>query len=184
MENYRSWMYGEKSTEFVNGVFEFCESALKHQARTGQQGFFCPCVECSNVCMVDSIELLRKHVLLRGFRPQYHIWVYHGEEGIYKGDSCMNNACEHQNETHMDEEMDNDYEHEVEADDVDVDCVEEIMEGVQEDEISKRTFESLMHATKTPLYPGCEEFTQLSVVLKLFNIKAKNNWSDASFTSL
>lgn len=33
----------------------------------------------------------------------------------------------------------------------------------------------------TPLYKGCKIFTRLSVVLKLFNLKAKNGWSDISF---
>ena len=35
-----------------------------------------------------------------------------------------------------------------------------------------------------PLYPRCKKFTRLSAVLKLFNLKAKNGWTDKSFTEL
>lgn len=35
-----------------------------------------------------------------------------------------------------------------------------------------------------PSYNGCTSFTPLSTLLKLFNLKAKNEWSDKSFTKL
>ena len=34
------------------------------------------------------------------------------------------------------------------------------------------------------LYPGCTNFTCLSAILKLYNLEAKNGWSDKSFTEL
>ena len=34
------------------------------------------------------------------------------------------------------------------------------------------------------LFPGCTKFTKLTAVFKLFSLKAKNNWSDKSFTDL
>ena len=34
------------------------------------------------------------------------------------------------------------------------------------------------------LFSGCTKFTKLTVVFKLFSLKAKNNWSDKSFTDL
>jgi len=37
---------------------------------------------------------------------------------------------------------------------------------------------------ETPLYPGSTNFTQLSVVLRLMNLKAINEWTDKSFTKL
>ena len=36
----------------------------------------------------------------------------------------------------------------------------------------------------TELYPGCLSFTRLSAVLWLFNMKARNGWTDRSFTEL
>jgi hypothetical protein len=32
--------------------------------------------------------------------------------------------------------------------------------------------------------PGCTKFKKITVVFKLYNLKAKNYWSDKSFTSL
>nr|KYP44353.1 hypothetical protein KK1_034130 [Cajanus cajan]KYP44377.1 hypothetical protein KK1_034160 [Cajanus cajan] len=34
------------------------------------------------------------------------------------------------------------------------------------------------------LYPNCTKFTRLSTILRLFNLKARNGWSDKSFTEL
>jgi len=45
-------------------------------------------------------------------------------------------------------------------------------------------YDTLCKDKEKPLYPGCTKFTRLSVVLKLFNLKAKNGWSDKSFTEL
>ena len=45
-------------------------------------------------------------------------------------------------------------------------------------------FEQLFNDSEKPLYVGCSKFTKLSAVLKLFNLKANNGWSDKSFTSL
>lgn len=33
-------------------------------------------------------------------------------------------------------------------------------------------------------YKGCKSFIRFSAVLKLFNLNAKNGWSDKSFTKL
>ncbi|XP_057251797.1 uncharacterized protein LOC130591868 [Beta vulgaris subsp. vulgaris] len=176
-----SWMYGNvDSSEFVDGVLEFCDSALEHQARTGELGFYCPCVKCGNVSKVSDIDLLREHVLHHGFRPEYHVWICYGEEGEYEGNSRANDVHEQEDVTHACEEMENDNEHEDDEDHVD-----EMMEGV-EDELGKhsRVFESLTEAAQKPLYPGCKKFTKLSAVLTLFNIKSKGNWTDISFTSL
>jgi Transposase family tnp2 len=40
------------------------------------------------------------------------------------------------------------------------------------------------HKSNKPLYPECTKFSKISVVFKLYNLKAKNGWSDKSFTSL
>ena len=51
-----SWMYGSiESSEFIDGVLEFCSVAVEHQVRTRGVGFYCPCVNCGNVSNVDSV---------------------------------------------------------------------------------------------------------------------------------
>jgi len=38
--------------------------------------------------------------------------------------------------------------------------------------------------TDKPLYLECTKFTRLSAVLKLFNVKARNDWTGKSFSKL
>ena len=45
-------------------------------------------------------------------------------------------------------------------------------------------FERLVSDAEKPLYKGCTKFTRLSAILKLYNLKAVNGWSDKSFTKL
>ena len=45
-------------------------------------------------------------------------------------------------------------------------------------------YDTICSDKDTLLYKGCTYFTLLSMVLKLFNLKAKNGWSDKSFTEL
>ncbi|KAL9676586.1 hypothetical protein QQ045_004802 [Rhodiola kirilowii] len=44
--------------------------------------------------------------------------------------------------------------------------------------------ESLRNDSELPLYEGCSKYTRLSATLKLFNLKAKNGWSDKSFNEV
>jgi hypothetical protein len=45
-------------------------------------------------------------------------------------------------------------------------------------------FENLHKDSNIPLFPSCTKYTKISAIFKLYNLKAKNNWSDVSFTSL
>ncbi|XP_031106689.1 uncharacterized protein LOC116011274 [Ipomoea triloba] len=45
-------------------------------------------------------------------------------------------------------------------------------------------FRCLFDNAEKPLFSGCTKYTKLSDVLKLYNLKAKNRWSDKSFTGL
>ena len=40
----------------------------------------------------------------------------------------------------------------------------------------------LIEYAKAQLYPGCTSFTKLLTTMKLYNLKVRNGWSDASFT--
>ncbi|XP_074278314.1 uncharacterized protein LOC141601906 [Silene latifolia] len=200
----RSWMYGNRSSmDFRKGVEDFCRSAFNYAKRMGDDEFFCPCVDCSNVETVPSIKVLREHVVCRGFRQDYHIWIWHGEEGVYREDSSINDQMTEQHEEiehhvdiehHLKEEPNpnidvSDEDTRVTIDDENVDDdddrLNEMLNGL-EDEMSNRpdVFESLMQASETPLYPGCIKYTKLYAVLTFFNIKAKHGWSDKSFTEL
>ena len=167
-------MYGHRDTlEFIKGILELCELALKHQAQTGDDGFFCPCVDCSNVIKVGDIDMVREYVFRRGFRPNYHVWVWHGEQGVFMGDHEVNDV--HEQESAAGDHVivddvvlvDDEDKDEVAAEDK----VNEMMNCL-DNEIRKHpsVFESLSEAATKALYPGCIKYTKLSVVLTLFNI--------------
>jgi len=41
-----------------------------------------------------------------------------------------------------------------------------------------KIFDSLKNDAETPLYVGCFKFTRLSALLRLYNLKVRNGWSD------
>ncbi|XP_074277524.1 uncharacterized protein LOC141601152 [Silene latifolia] len=51
------------------------------------------------------------------------------------------------------------------------------------DDITRIVLEKLKDS-EMPLYKNCKNYTKLSAVVKLYNLKAKNGWSDRSFTNL
>jgi hypothetical protein len=61
---------------------------------------------------------------------------------------------------------------------------------VEEDESSKgpneeaKKFYNLINEAKQELYPGCEGFSTLSFIIRLYLLKCLHGWSNASFTSL
>ncbi|GJT54026.1 hypothetical protein Tco_0989080 [Tanacetum coccineum] len=58
----------------------------------------------------------------------------------------------------------------------------DVEHDVAEKDIKK--LQQLFVDAEKPLYIGCKKFTILSIVVKLLEIKAKNGWSDRSFTTL
>ncbi|XP_056689994.1 uncharacterized protein [Spinacia oleracea] len=182
----RSWMYGRRDTkDFMHVVSEFYMSVLQHQASTGVKEFYCPCADCENVNTVNNVLVIRDHVFMLGFRPNYHVWVYHGESGVYVGHSSKNVVHEQEEAIHAEEEADcfeddDDVENNIDDDN---DRVEDMLHEV-EDEVRDRVFECLSKAAQTPLYPGCTKYSKLSVVCTLYNIKTSGGWTDISFTEL
>lgn len=209
LEMDRSWMYGKRNTlEFVEGVNEFCKRAVEHQQLTCEAEIYCPCVDCYNVNMISDIRTIRDHLIRRGFRAEYYIWLWHGEQGKYTQDRVnvdvgTSNSLEIdmsnvgvENEVVIEDHV------RIEGDDVvgdendngdnsDIEDEEfgdrlgEMLEGARDHFNERpRVFDSLSEAAGKPLYPWCTKYTQLSGVLTRFNIKAKHNLTDVGFTEL
>ncbi|XP_021751225.1 uncharacterized protein LOC110716882 [Chenopodium quinoa] len=130
---------------------------------------------------------------MSGFRPQYHVWVWHGEKGLYRENVVGNDTHDKsaeiraEDEYGIDDGVDRD-DNAGEGDEIEDgggNHLDEMMHNV-EGEFGDRcdVFESLLEAAKKPLYPRSKKYTKLSAVLTLFNIKSKYKWSDTSFTSL
>ena len=64
------------------------------------------------------------------------------------------------------------------------DRVKNMIRDVGVQNFVKVVCESMTTNVETPLYPGSTNFTQLSTVLRLINLKALNGWIDKSFTRI
>ncbi|XP_027922635.1 uncharacterized protein LOC114180521 [Vigna unguiculata] len=63
--------------------------------------------------------------------------------------------------------------------------MEDMIDDIGEDNFkSAQVYDSLKDDSEKSLYPGCTRCTRLSAILKLFNIKARNGWTDRSFSEL
>ncbi|KAJ9564987.1 hypothetical protein OSB04_000953 [Centaurea solstitialis] len=117
-------------------------------------------------------NVVKEHLILRGFMKDYTCWIRHGDDF----DEC-NYTVDH-------DFVDNNENYE--SNNTTCDNLHEMLQDVEDDIADKHyeKFEQLSVDSEKPLYVGCEKFTKLPVVLRLFNLKANNNWSDKSFTSL
>ena len=63
--------------------------------------------------------------------------------------------------------------------------MEDMIHDIGEDNFHQtHVYDSLKDDSVIELYPGCSTFSRLSTVLGLFNIKARNGWTDKNFTEL
>ena len=156
----RSWMSALRTTaEYENGVEEFIAFA-KRYARSKERKYSCPCVNCLNG-RLHSVDDIRDHLLCDGIDLRYTKWIWHGE-------TTSTVMLEEEEDVNDPNDKMNDMIHDVE------------MEFFGRSHVSD-TFKS--HA-ETPLYPGCSEYTLLTVVLHLFNLKANHGWTDKSINEL
>ena len=157
------------SKEYENGVLEFVKFVVQHVEDPSRMK--CPCLGCCYVGRVDA-DGLKSHLLRHGIDRSYKCWIFHGEK--------INENVEPRgksNTTYASDDKD--------TETYDCDRVEEIAEALEEDlHDCPKMFERLVSDAEKPLYKGCAKFTRLSAVLKLYNLKAGNGWSDKSFTEL
>ncbi|XP_074283650.1 uncharacterized protein LOC141608187 [Silene latifolia] len=191
----RNWMYGKRDFYFLQRLDEFISHAVAHQKSYGDdEKLICPCSVCRNRIKVSSAIEMRNHLIMKGFKPDYKVWIWHGEkENDMQGPSSsaenqgkkFDNVDEFEihgldfNNTPINVDNDNDDKN-VEAENID-----RMMDDLEKDFIEcPEIFQRLVDDFKKPLYPGCSKFTRLSAVLKLYTLKAGNGWSDKSFTAL
>ncbi|XP_058733075.1 uncharacterized protein LOC131604664 [Vicia villosa] len=159
----RKWMFANQtSREYEDGVKEFVRFAVAHAKDTSK--IACPCLECCYDAV--SADDLMDHLICNGIDKSYTCWTMHGEEK--KKSTNLRDAPTL-----------------FENDKQEFDRVEEFVNLIEEDlRDCPEMFEKLVSDAKKPLYDGCTKFTRLSSVLKLYNLKAGNGWSDKSFTDL
>ncbi|XP_027933103.1 uncharacterized protein LOC114188698 [Vigna unguiculata] len=159
----RSWINFLRTTnEYENGVEEFLEFANMNVPDNNGK-FYCPCVNCLNERKLPT-DVIREHVLCDGFLKSYTKWIWHGE--LIDMPSVDVSEVEE-----VDLEMD--------------DRMEEMIRDIGHDSFQRaNVYDNLCNDAEKPLYAECTKYTRLSAVLKLFNVKARNGWTDKSFTEL
>ncbi|XP_031106224.1 uncharacterized protein LOC116010865 [Ipomoea triloba] len=156
----RSWMYKKRNT-------------LEYASKIGEKYIVCPCCDCRNLKKFRGIDEIKSHLIRRGFKEGYDPWIWHGENVPFSTD-----------DVELDVEKDKCKE-DTNKTDEDNDRLDELMRDMQGDlnELPQE-FETFFENCGKLLFSGCSKFTKLSSMLKLYNLKAKNRWSDKSFTEL
>ncbi|CAM8950986.1 unnamed protein product [Rhodiola kirilowii] len=164
----REWVSGNRlSDEYEKGIMDFCAFASAYASRNNiNERVFCPCMGCWNFKKVKP-KKLHKHLLLKGINPQYTVWYLHGEGEQQNFEPPPVESLSEDN------------------DDWEEDNLIEMVNNVANDFVdTPHILESLRNDSELPLYEECSKYTRLSTTLKLFNLKAKNEWSNKSFTEL
>ncbi|XP_019191067.1 PREDICTED: uncharacterized protein LOC109185582 [Ipomoea nil] len=172
----RSWMYGKRNThEYMLGVENFIKYAEENKSKNGEEFLVCPCYDCKNLRKFRSSEQVRSHLICRGFKKDYNRWIWHGESVL------RSNRIDNDEEN----DDDNDEKNVDNEENEENDRINELMRDIQGDDSEMPPiFESFSIDSEKSLYPGCSKFTKLSAMLKSYNLKAMNRWSDKSFTQL
>src|SRR6266508_4479610 len=185
MNDRAYWMYKQSRLEqvYLDKVEVFLEAAQKDARNKQVAEINCPCRDCKNLTLFPLAQLstIRGHLLRRGFTEDYTCWTKHDENNYVNV---------------TDDQVDDDDPRAVEDDpfDDDYDCnldeilrhaaplvLEQVRGGLDNLDGLKRESEDLLY-DKTM---GCDDkFTLLHSMLELLKLKARNGWSNKSFTDL
>lgn len=136
----------------------------------------CPCINCVNHISLHVSEV-DHHLFRYGIDQNYTKWIKHGE----KEDQPRNVSFKENysmNTTYFDESTSFTIGIPTDAEDT-VEMVEATEETFIGDHVK---FQKLIEDAEKPLYKGCPNFTKLSAVVQLLNLKSKYGVSDKCFT--
>ena len=153
------------SPEYLNGVEEFLEFSEKNNPN--KKMLFCPCVKCINLSRL-TVEEIRDYLICKGILKTYTVWTQHGDPLPYVALETTSSSCPSSVESSACETHD---------------CLDDLIRDIGKENYRKEVLDKIMDDVDTPLYPGCST-SRLSSTLSLFNLKAKNGWTDKSFTEL
>ncbi|XP_073057930.1 uncharacterized protein [Primulina eburnea] len=186
----KAWMdYPHGSLEYRVGVLHFLRYAFDHTNDEDTKP--CPCRKCINSLNHDR-QTVHEHLLINGILRDYRIWSFHGEKLIIQShDSVSNDLPASSNEVSS---MAN---HEPMIQDMLREALGIPEESVMNNEnyagastshmgydSNVEDFYRLVEDSKQPLYAGCTEFSKLTFLVELFQLKVSGKWSDKSFTTL
>ncbi|WVZ22934.1 hypothetical protein V8G54_001478 [Vigna mungo] len=156
----QSWMNARRiSEEYEKGVLVFLQY-VKENVKSVNRTYFCFCVRCVNQLRQD-LGNLHDRLFMFGIMRTYTVWTWHGEVLDQPTTSRGTNYVEEWMSDHL----------------------EDMIRDVGEHNFGRANlYDSLINDSEQPLYPACLNFTRPSATLKLFSLKARNGWTDKSFT--
>jgi len=154
------------SKEYINGVELFLDFAYSSGRAQGNE-ILCPCSKCRNCCWARR-DVVYDHLIAIGFLKGYKIWVNHGEEI---------SSLPIVNDDDMEDDIDG------LLHDTFRNVIEENGGNDGPNEEAKK-FYNLINEAKQELYPGCQTFSTLSFIIRLYLLKCLHGWSNASFSDL
>ncbi|GJS91314.1 putative transposase-associated domain-containing protein [Tanacetum coccineum] len=136
----------------------------------------CPCTKCLNH-IEHKVEEVQFHLFKNGIDLSYTKWSKHGEkdEPSISAPKPVNATTEFVDDTDFASDIPTDGPTTVEM-------VNATKDNFDEDDLVK--FQELLLDAEKPLYEGCPDFTKLSAIVKLLNLKGKYGCSDKFFTEL
>ncbi|KAL8120474.1 hypothetical protein AgCh_017589 [Apium graveolens] len=156
----RSWLRADRRTqEFKLGVEELLRLALEHGRDASK--ISCPCVQCAHSKSWEARKV-KDHLFQFDINQTYTCCILHEE--IDREQSPI-----------VDEQTDSSQ------------SMEQIPMKVDgDDDVSMDSSDLFNHpkSENEPLYPGCEGFTKMNALVKLYNLKAKFEMSDWCFSQV
>ncbi|XP_042428523.1 uncharacterized protein LOC122015605 [Zingiber officinale] len=174
------------SLEYRVGILYFLRYAFGDAAPDVTRP--CPCCKCINSLSHDR-ETVHEHLMINGILQDYRIWNFHGEKLIVQDhdNKELHYSVQQVSEVTSHEPMVQEMLHDAFG----------IHEGSTSNEnyigastshtpmeSNVKDFYRLIEEGKQQLYTGCTEFSKLSFLVELFQLKVNGKWSDKSFTAL
>ncbi|XP_042446446.1 uncharacterized protein LOC122031397 [Zingiber officinale] len=174
------------SLEYWVGILYFLRYAFGDAAPDVTRP--CPCCKCLNSLSHDR-ETVHEHLMINGILQDYRIWNFHGEKLIVQDhdNKELHDSVQQVSEVTSHEPMIQEMLHDAFG----------MHEGSRSNEnfigastshtpmnSNVKDFYQLIEEGKQQLYTGCTEFSKLSFLVELFQLKVNGKWSDKSFTAL
>ncbi|KAL6211660.1 hypothetical protein ACLB2K_016883 [Fragaria x ananassa] len=175
----KSWMFEDRRSQaYELGVEGFLKFAAENA--TNENNIPCPCWDCGNT-KDFGIGIIKGHLFSYGITPTYQNWIWHGEpsKSASNLDSHVDSTlkCGPRNTHEVEADREDDHEPMIDID-------SGYMDGNAYDDsgIHRNEFTDFFENADQPLFPGCQNFTNLSALLECYKLKGQSGISDTCFT--
>ncbi|XP_065860183.1 uncharacterized protein [Euphorbia lathyris] len=192
----KKWMECQDrlSYVYIKGVMDFLDFAFSHTIFGSV--IPCPCTKCNNFVQKARDDVWGD-LMMNGIVKGYTKWLYHGESDDIEEtidnevqtndtdecDDIFDMIHDAAGPTIMDTLLQDENENTTckkNLDSIEID--QPVPQSEPNNEASK--FLKLLEDAKQKLYPGCENFSKLSFVVKLFQIKCLYGLNDTAFNNI